>query len=158
MKIILPLVILALFGTLLAEEPDEAFEILIDAFYAGDADVVEEHLSAEAIQMLEMMLVMIKMQPDQAAADISEELQIAVTGEELMNWTATELIDAFINSPGIKDELPPREEIQVSGCQVDGDTGTVFLTVMDYPEGVEIAMIRENGGWKLGETLIGSEL
>ncbi len=158
MKTLLSLALLCFFGTMAADAPDESFEILMDAFYAGDASVVEAHLSAEALQMIEMMLVMVKMQPDQAAAEISQELQIALTGEELMNWTAIEFIDALINSPGIREEMPAREDIQVSGCDVDGDTGTVYLTVLDYPERFEIEMIRENDGWKLAENLISSEL
>lgn len=158
MKILLSLALFSLFGMVAAEAPDEAFEDLIDAFYRGDAAEVEEHLSSGALEMIDMMLMMIKIQPDQSASEISRELQVALTGQELMNWTATDFIDVLINSPGMRDGLPPRTAVRVSGCDTEGDSGTVYLTVMDYPEAIEIAMVRENGGWKLGEELIDSEL
>lgn len=158
MKLLLSLALFSLFGMMAADSPDEAFDELIDAFYSGDAEVVESHLSSGALEMIDMMLMMIKIQPDQFASEISGELQIALTGQELMNWTATDFIYAFINSPGMRDGLPPRAAVRVSGCDTQGDSGTVYLTVMDYPEAMEIAMVRENGCWKLGEALIDSEL
>jgi len=142
----------------MAESPDEAFEALINAFYDGDAIVVESHLSSGSLEMIDMMLVMVRMGPDQAAAELSEGLQIPLTGQELMNWTATDFIDAMINSPGIRDELPPREDIVVSGCDVQGGTGVVYLEVQDYSEAFPVSMVLEGDGWKLSQELIQSEL
>ncbi len=158
MKKLLPLLLAVLAGTIMSDEPGEAFEDLMDAFYEGDACGVEAVLSSNSIGMLNMMMMMVKMKPDQAATEISLELEIAVTGEELVNWTTTDFIDAFINSPGIADKFPPREDIEVTGCDIRGDSSTVFLRVSDYPETVEIAMIREGDGWKLSESIVQKEL
>jgi len=158
MRNALLLSVFAITGALLAESPEEAFVELIDAFYEGDAYIVESGLSSSSLEMIDMMLMMVKMQPDQAAAELSEGLQVPVTGAELVNWTATDFIDIFINSPGIKDELPPREDIAVTGSEVNGDTGVVYLTVMDYPEAIPIAMVLECDGWKLSDEVVGSEL
>lgn len=158
MKIIISALLLVLTGLPAAETPDEAFETLMDAFYEGDAMVVESCLSSGSLEMIDMMLVMVKIQPDLAAAELSEGLQIPLTGQELMNWTATDFIDAMINSPGIRDDLPPRGDIVVSGCDVQGDTGVVYLQVEDYPEAFPVAMVLEGNGWKLSQELIQSEL
>ncbi|MCK4806663.1 MAG: hypothetical protein KAT09_03405 [Candidatus Aegiribacteria sp.] len=158
MKKFLPLLLAVLAGAVMSNEPDEAFENLIDAFYEGDAYGVETGLSSNSINMLNMMLMMVRMQPDQAAVEISREFQIALTGAELVNWTVNDFIYAFINAPGITDEFPPREDIEVTGCEIQGDCSTVFLKVSDYPEAVEIAMVREGDDWKLSESLVQSEL
>jgi hypothetical protein len=154
----LPLLLVVLAGVVISNEPGDAFENLMDAFYEGDACAFEAGLSSNSIDLINMMLLMIKLQPDQAAAELSAEFQIALTGEELVNWTSTDLINALINAPGITDGFPPREDIEVSGSDIQGDTSTVFLKVTDYPEEIEVAMIREGSDWKLGESMLQSEL
>ena len=158
MKKFIPLLLVVLAGAVISNEPGEALENLMDAFYEGDAFVVEAGLSSNSINMLSMMLMMVQMQPDQAAAEISVELEIALTGEELVNWTTNDFIYAFINAPAITDKLPLREEIEVSGCDIQGDCSTVFLSVCDYPEVVEIAMVLEGDDWKLSESIVQKEL
>lgn len=158
MKKFLPLLLAVLAGVIISNEPGEAFENLMDAFYEGDAEGVEASLSSSSIDMINMILIMVKIQPDQAATELSQKLQIALTGEELVNWTATDFIDALINAPGITQGFPPKEDIEVSGFDIQGDTSTVFLIVSNYPEEIEIAMIREGNDWKLGESMVQSEL
>ncbi len=153
------LLVLATFtGVVMSNEPVDAFTSLIDAFYEGDAACVENGLSSDSIEMINMMLMMIRMQPAQAAAELSEEFQIALTGPELMNWTSTDFIYAFINAPGIIEDLPAREDIEISGFDIQGDSSTVFLKVADYPDEFEVAMVREGNDWKLGDNLLQSEL
>jgi len=154
----LPLLLAFLAGVALSNEPGEALENLVDAFYDGDACSVEAGLSSNSINMINMMLTMVKMQPDQAAAEISEELQIALTGDELLNWTSTDFIYVLISAPGITDRLPPREDIEISSFDIQGDSSTVFLNISDYPENIPIAMILEGDDWKLGESFLQSEL
>ncbi len=108
--------------------------------------------------MLNMMLMMVKMQPDQAAAEISAELEIALTGDELLNWTTTDFIYVLITAPGMTDQLPLREDIEISSCDIQGDNSTVFLSIPDYPEEIPIAMVLEGDDWKLGESFLQSEL
>jgi len=158
LKKLILLLLALLAGAVMSDEPTEAFENLVDAFYDGDACGVEAGLSSNSINMLNMMLMMIKMQPHQAAAELSQELQIALTGEELINWTSTDFIYTLINAPGITDELPSREDIEVSGCDMKGDSSTVFLKIPDYPQEIGIAMVREGDDWKLGESFLQSEL
>ncbi|MCK5116564.1 MAG: hypothetical protein KAR44_08175 [Candidatus Aegiribacteria sp.] len=158
MKKLIPLLLIVLAGAVMSNEPGEALENLVDAFYEGDACGVEACLSSNSINMLNMMLVMVKMQPDQAAAEISAELEIALTGDELRNWTTTDFIYVLISAPGITDQLPERENIEVSSCDIQGDSSTVFLNISDYPEEIPIAMVLEGDDWKLGESFLQSEL
>lgn len=158
MKKFLPLLLAVLVGVVISNEPGEAFENLMDAFYEGDAEGVEASLSSNSIDMINMILIMVKIQPHQAATELSRKFQIALTGEELVNWTATDFIDALINAPVITQGFPPKEDIEVSGFDIQGDTSTVFLIVSNYPEEIEIAMIREGNDWKLGESMVQSEL
>jgi len=155
---LLLLVLVAYAGVAMSNEPVEAFTSLIDAFYEGDAACVENGLSSDSINMINMMLMMIRIQPVQAAAELSDEFQVALTGPELANWTSTDFIYAFINAPGIIENLPSREDIEISGFDIQGDSSTVFLKVADYPDEFEIAMVREGNDWKLGESLLQSEL
>ena len=158
MKPILPALLVLLSLNLFSDQPEEACMNLIDGFYRGDACVVENYLSTDAIQMIDTMLMIVRMQPDQAAAELSRELQIAVTGPELANWTSYDFINAFINSPGVTDNLPPRQFIQISECEVTGDTGLVHLKIENYPEVLTITMVREGDDWKLSDEMVGSEL
>ena len=158
MKKFIPLLLVVLAGAAISNEPGEAFENLVDAFYEGDACAVEAGLSTNSINMINMMLMMVKMQPDQAAAEISQELQVALTGAELLNWTTTDFIYVIISAPGITDQLPEREDIEVSGCDIQGDSSTVFLTIPDFPDDIGIAMVREGDDWKLGESFLQAEL
>ena len=158
MKKFIPLLLIVLAGAAVSDEPGEAFENLVDAFYEGDACAVEAGLSSNSINMINMMLMMVKMQPDQAAAEISAELQIALTGDELLNWTTTDFIYVLISAPGITDQLPEREDIEFSSCDIQGDSSTVFLSISEYPEEIPIAMVLEGDDWKLGESFLQSEL
>jgi len=158
LKKLIPLLLVVLAGMVMSNEPGEAFENLVDSFYEGDASGVEAGLSNNSLDMINMMLMMIKMQPEQAAAELSQQFQIALTGEELVNWTSIDLIEALINAPGITQGFPPREDIEISGFEIWGDSSTVYLTVADYSEEIEIAMVREGNDWKLGERMVQSEL
>lgn len=154
----MPLLLAILAGAVMSNQPGEALENLVDAFYEGDAGTVEAGLSSNSINMLSMMLMMVKMQPDQAAAEISAEFEIALTGDELVNWTTTDFIRVLISAPGITDKLPQREDIEFSSYDIQGDSSTVFLNIPDYPENIAIAMVLEGNDWKLGESFLQSEL
>ena len=158
MKSILPALLVLLSLNLGADDPEEACMNLIDGFYRGDACVVENYLSTGAIEMIDAMLMIVRIQPDRSAAELSRELQIAVTGRELVNWTAYDFINAFINSPGVTDNLPPRQLIGISECEVRGDTGLVHLKIENHPEELTITMVREGDDWKLSDEIVGSEL
>jgi len=59
-----------------------------------------------------------------------------------------------ILSPGFLDELPDRDEITISSCEINGDSSTVFLTVSGIAQPFGMAMILEGDSWKLAENLI----
>lgn len=138
----------------LAESPEDAFEDLIEAVYSGDAGGVAERLSSDTMDMMDMVVAMIKLQPAEAAEEFSQELGREVTAEEIIGWTSLDFIDAVILSPGFLDELPDRDEITISSCEINGDSSTVFLTVSGIAQPFGMAMILEGDSWKLAENLI----
>jgi hypothetical protein len=152
------LLILAVAVPASANQPEEAFEVLVDAFYAGDAQGVYDCLSAESTAMLGMMILMLKAQPAEAAAEISQELGVEITTEDIMSWTPMDLIGMMLSAPGVRDELPPRGDISVSGCEVNGDSCVVSFTVGDLPEPFELAMIRNGEDWKVDQSVLQAEL
>lgn len=158
MKKLIVVILAVVAGAVLANDPGEAFEILVDAVFEGDAEGVHKCLSTESVAMIEMMLVMVKMQPGSAAAEMSRELGVDISEEELLGWTAIDLIDMLLSAPGFTDALPPREDIVVSGFELSGDTSIVFVMISEYPEPFEIAMIMDGENWKLDKSLIQSEL
>ncbi len=114
-------VLLAAATTCFAGTPEAAFESLVDAIYAGDAQEFSTFLSAESAGMVSMILMMLKADPEQAAADISAELGVEVTAEEISGWSSADLLAMVLSAPGFIAEFPPRESIHVSGSTVNGD-------------------------------------
>ena len=146
--------ILLLVPAAFAETPEEAFNDLLDAVYSGDAEGVTERLSTGTLAMLDMVVAMIRLQPGEAAEEFSHELGTDITPGEIMNWTAADFIDAVILSPGFIDELPPRDQIAISHCVVNGDSSTVFLSVAGISDQFGMAMVLEDDSWRLSENLI----
>lgn len=156
-KRILILVVLAA-GSGFANSPEDAFNGVLDALYSGDAQGLYSSLSTESVAMLNMMLLMVKAQPEEAAAEISDELGIEITGDELSEWTAMDLVSTVLSAPGFIDEFPPREEITVSNCSESGDSCVVYFTVGEVPETFQLLMVKQNGNWKLDQSVIQAEL
>ena len=90
--------------------------------------------------------------------EFSEELGTEISAQDILNWTSTDFIDAVILSPGFLDELPPREEIAITHCEISGDSSTVFLDVAGISQPFGMAMILEGDTWKLSENLIQAPL
>lgn len=141
-----------------ANTPDEAFGQLVNAMYSGNADVVRASLSTESIALVEMMLLMIKAQPEEAAAEISEELKVPISPDEIRNWTSLELIDAVLASPMFAEELPPRDDIVFAGAEVVGDSCLVSFNVGDYPEPFNLLMVKNGEDWKVDQSVVQAEL
>jgi hypothetical protein len=145
-------------SSVLANNPEQAFENLVDAMYAADAESFRECLSTESVAMVDMMLVMMKLKPEDAALEISSKLGVEVTREELMGWTGTDLLSMVLSSPGFVSELPPRRDIVVTSFEVNGDSSIVFFTVNQLPGPFQIAMIKNGEKWKLDQSVIQAEL
>lgn len=143
-------------GAAFATNPDQAFENLIDAVYEGDSQVVLESLSTETIAMCDMILLMVKSQPEAAATDLSETLGVEITVDDVLEWTASDFIDAFILSSEFISELPPREDFEVSGFEADGDNSVVFIALAGEPEIFEISMVKDGDCWKLAHSVLDS--
>ncbi len=156
MKTSFILLLSILAGAAFATNPDEAFENLIDAVYEGDSQVILESLSTETVAMFDMVLVMVKSQPEEAAIELSETLGVEITVDELLEWTPSDFIDAFILSPEFVSELPPREDFEVSGFEVDGDNSIVFITLAGETEILEVSMVKDGSSWKLAQDVLES--
>jgi len=155
-RIIFAVILMA--GVCYANTPENAFEELLDALYSGNAEGLYSSLSTESVAMLNMMLLMVKAQPEQAAAEISSELGIEITGEELAGWTAMDLVSTVLSAPGFTAQFPPRDDIAVLNCSVSGDSSTVFFTVADIPETFELLLVKQGDSWKLDQSVIQAEL
>ena len=141
-----------------ANTPDEAFDRLVNAMYSGNAEVVRTCLSTESIALVDMMLMMIKAQPEDAAAEISAELKVPISSEELRSWTSLDLIDAVLASPMLQSELPPRDDIVFTGAEVFGDSCMVSFNVGDYPEPFNLLMVKNGEEWKVDQSVVQAEL
>jgi hypothetical protein len=158
MRPILLTVMLALAaGALAAGTPEDGAEAVIDAVYASDASALMEELSETSLEQLEAVVMMVKMSPDEAAGQMSAELGREISSEELMQWTAVDMLDAFLSSPMLEQALPPREVVRVARCEADGDTAVVYLSVPEVEEEMPLLMVLEGEDWKLGEGFMGTQ-
>ena len=143
-------------GVAFATNPDQTIENLIDAVYEGNSDIILESLSTETISMFDMILLMVKSQPEEAATDLSGQLGVEITPDELLTWTASDFIDAFIQSPEFIAELPPRVDLEVSGFEIDGENCVVFINLSGEPETLEVGMVKDGNSWKLAQDILES--
>ena len=158
MKRLLVVLLVVLTGSVFANNPDQAFNILVDAMYAGDAESFSDCLSTESVALIDMMLMMVKFKPEEAAVEISSELGLDVSAEDILNWTSTDLIGTVLSSPRFLAELPSREDIVVSGFEINGDSSVVTFNLPDLPQPFEIAMVKNGEDWKLDQSVIQAEL
>ena len=156
MKKVLVLSLLVISGTLFANNPEQALDNLIDAVYDGDSEVIISSLSDESVAMIDMIIMMVKAQPEEAALDLAEQTGEEVTAEDILNWTAADFIDLFILSPEFTEELPPRGDIGIAGYEIEGDYATVTVTLEGEEETLDILMIKAGNSWKIDNSLLES--
>jgi len=77
------LVLVAAAGVVFAGNPEQDFDTLLDAVYSADAESFQNCISTESNGLIGMMLMMIKLQPEDAVAQISSELGVEITTEQL---------------------------------------------------------------------------
>lgn len=155
MKKILVVALAILAGSVLAEEPDQAFDTMIDAMYQGDAQGLMDCLSTESLGLIDFVLMMLKMEPEESIAEISSELGFDITVEDINGWTSADLVEVVITAQVFVDELPPREELASDGFEIRGDSSTVFVDYGSSPP-LQILMVKEGESWKLDQSEIGS--
>ncbi len=152
------LVILAVTGVVYGINPEQAFNNLLDSVYSGDAEGFQNCISTESNGMIDMMLMMVKFQPEDAVEQISTELGVEITAEELSEWTSSDLIETVLLSPGFQEQLPPRENISVSGFEINGDSSMVCFNITDLPQPFELLMVKDGNTWKLDQSVIQEEI
>lgn len=158
MKKLVFLFLAVLAGALFAGNPEQSFDNLVDAMYAGDAEGFKNCLSTESVAFIDLMLMVVKLKPEEAAVEISGELNMEVTAEDVSGWNSTDLIDTVLASPRFLAELPPREDIVVSGYEISGDSSVVSFNLAGLPQPFEILMVKSGDSWKLDQSVIQAEL
>ena len=158
MKKYLVLILVLFTGLLIADSPDQAFNQILDAVYSEDVDSFRECLSTESTALIDMMLVMVKMKPEEAAIEVSNQLGIDVSEEELMSWTSRDLLSTVLSAPGFVSELPAREDIALYGYETSGDSSMVSFTMADYPGTFQLLLVKNGNDWKLDQSVIQSLL
>ncbi len=156
MKKFLILCIFVIAGSLFAENPDQVIDNMVDAVYSGNSQGLLDGLSSESIAMIDMVIMMMKTQPEEVAADLSEETGLDITVDDVLSWSVTDFIDAFILSPGFVAELPPRGAIDVSGYEIEGETAVVFVDFEGEEETIEIDMMKSGDSWKIAQSFLDS--
>jgi len=142
-------------GSAFAMDPDQAFDNLIDAMYQGNAEVLMSYLSTESLDLIDFILVVLKMEPAENIAEYAEDLDLELTVEEIEGWASVDFVEEFITAQVFINELPPRENLLSSGFEVQGDSSIVFVNYDSLAPG-RILMVKEEGNWKLDQKVIGS--
>lgn len=152
------LILVVLTGSMYANNPEQAFDNLVDAMYAGDGSGFCDCLSSESVALIDMMLMMVRLKPEEAAVEISSELGLDISAEDISEWTSIDLINTVLSSPRFLAELPQRENIVVSGYEINGDSSVVSFNLADLPQPFEILMVKSGENWKLDQSVIQAEM
>jgi len=150
-------VLFATVGVILAGSPEQDFISLLDAVYSADAESFQNCMSAESNGLIDMMLTMIKLQPEDAVTKMYDELGVTITAEEISGFTSEDFIEMVLASPGFSAELPPRQSITVVSSEINGNSSTVSFNITDMPQPFELLMIKEGETWKLDQGVIQAE-
>jgi hypothetical protein len=157
-KILLSMILVFSTVSAYAEDPAQAFENLVDAMYSQDAQGVYDILSPESVGLVNMMLLMVKAKSEEAAEEISTQLGVEITAEELRGWTTMDLISTVLAAPGFINEFPPRDDIVVSHFEIDGDSSVVFFNLAQIPGDFQVLLVLNGENWKLDQSVIQAEL
>lgn len=158
MKKLLTLLLVIGFGTTFANTPEEAFNNLLDAAYEKDAEAFLNCLSIESVQMVDMLVYMVKLQPGEAVSRISNELNVDITEDELKEMTTIDLIGMVLAAPGFQEQLPARTDITFTGAETNGDSSYVSFAIVDFPRPLRLLMVKNGDNWKLDQSVLQAEL
>lgn len=138
----------------LGGSPEEGVEDLLDAVYRADARAFMSCISQSNQDQLDMLVMMIRLSPEEAAEQLSSQLGEELTPEEIKHWTSLDLVELILNSQRLRSNLPPRSDVLLTGCETSGDSATVFLGVTGVEEEFPLLMVLEDEAWKLGESFL----
>ena len=158
MKKLLTLLLVTSLGTSFANTPEEAFNNLLDSAYEQDAEAFLNCLSVESVQMVDMLVYMVKLQPGEAVARISRELDIEITEEELKEMASIDLINMVLSAPGFQEQLPPRADIAFTGVETSGDSSYVSFAIANFSAPFRLLMVKNGEDWKLDQSVLQAEL
>lgn len=155
-RLLLPFLLLFTVS-LLSADPVQVMEGFIDAVYRYDAETVFRMLSAENQASLSMMITMAKMQPAQAAEQISRWTGRQCSSQEVSCLTETSFVRVVLDGPVLVSQLPDRNRISCSMDSMRGDTAIVMCEVDLASGGTEetcFALVLEQGEWRIGQPFL----
>ncbi len=158
MKKLIILLLVAGAGTTFADTPEDAFNDLLDSAYEQNADAFLNCLSVESVQMVDMLVYMVKLQPGEAVSRISRELDVEITEDELKEMASIDLINMVLSAPGFQEQLPPRADITFTGAETSGDSSFISFTIVDFPQPLRLLMVKNGENWKLDQSVLQAEL
>lgn len=148
MKIVL--LFFLILTTVLFASPEEDMNLIIDAVYRADGEVVYRSLSNENQEALSMVMVMMTLAPDQVAVQLREQLDVQITPSEVASLDEQELITVIIDSPFFRRELPySRDMITCESHTMLGDTALVYVSVSDGDSLYGYPMMLQEGSWRI---------
>lgn len=130
--------------------PESDMNIMIDALYRADGEIIYRGLSIENQESLSMVMAMVRLAPDQIVEQFRQELDVCISSSEVVNLTAESLISVVVNSPFFKGELPySRDMIDCTGHFMRGDTAMVYVAIVDEDSVYRHPMILQEGSWRV---------
>lgn len=155
-RVLLPFLLLfAVFP--LQADPVQVMEGFIDAVYRYDAETVYRMLSTENQASLSMMIAMAKMQPAEAAEQISRWIGRQCSSQEVSCLTETGFVRVVLDAPVLVSQLPERNRISCTMASMHGDTAIVMCEVDLDSGGTEetcFALVLEQGEWRIGQPFL----
>ncbi len=148
MKIVL--LFFLILATVVSASPEEDMNLIIDAVYRADGEVVYRSLSNENQDALSMVIAMLSFAPDQVAQQLRQQLEVQISPSEVASLSAQELVTVIIDSPFFRRELPySRDMITCESHTMLGDTALVYLSVSDGDSLYGYPMMLQEGSWRI---------
>jgi len=148
MKIVL--LFFLILATVVSASPEEDMNLIIDAVYRADGEVVYRSLSNENQEALSMVIAMLSFAPDQVAQQLRQQLEVQISPSEVASLSAQELVTVIIDSPFFRRELPySRDMITCESHTMLGDTALVYLSVSDGDSLYGYPMMLQEGSWRI---------
>ncbi|MEA3265788.1 MAG: SUMF1/EgtB/PvdO family nonheme iron enzyme, partial [Candidatus Fermentibacteria bacterium] len=114
--------------------PEEVVAFFVDMLLNSDGEFIISSLSEEELADLNAVLLVLKLAPDEMAAELSFE-GIEIAAEDIENMTIEEFVMVML---GIV-------EIEIGEAAINGETAVVPVTIEGETE--EIQLVLENGQW-----------
>lgn len=142
--------LLLVISTVSLASPESDMNSMLDALYRADGEIIYRGLSIENQESLSLVMVMVRLAPDQVVEQFRQELDVCISSSEVVNLTAESLISVVVNSPFFREELPySREMIDCTGHFMRGDTAIVYVAIVNEDSVYSHPMILQEGSWRV---------